>query len=568
MARSPIRQPATPSPTASITPTSSWPERHPGAHAIGLGVEDVEIGAAESARFDAQAHLAGARLGHRDLLRPHLALAAVDTREHLASRHRLRTVAPRAPPRTSARPAPASEPMARVGRPGSLATLARVATAAGRRSIAIEAEPVSSPLPRLRACLPRRVAGGAGRRPSAFAGFFYHPRMLAVVHLVTLGWITSHILGALYLIAPMALRTRLRITRADRVAFWIYVVGVVGMVGHFWIGEMRGMAWAGVLVLATVVLVGARTAAALRRAPIDFGVKLHYRLAFVNIVGAGVLGLVLGLNRVTPLLGGEPLSRLYAHVHLAALGWATMTVFGSAQRLLPMLLPSALPPPSTAWASAVLLETAVAGLVWCFLAGGAGLRWFAVIAAAAVVWFFARGGVDAPSPPPAGAGAAALRPHQALRAPGAPLSRGGHRHRPGARVRAALARHAAPGQGLWRVRSLRVHGHHDPGRRRTPRPRAVLDPHPPSLGRSSPALSVSSAPAAASDPRVRRLDRRRSTARARSLARDGGAAARRGSSTAGRGGDERAQPRPVVAARARASDRPSRARSSYLQVDF
>ena len=46
--------------------------------------------------------------------------------------------------------------------------------------------------------------------PRSLLGFYYHPRMLAVVHLLTLGWITSHILGALYLIAPMALRTRLR----------------------------------------------------------------------------------------------------------------------------------------------------------------------------------------------------------------------------------------------------------------------------------------------------------------------------------------------------------------------
>ena len=32
--------------------------------------------------------------------------------------------------------------------------------------------------------------------PRAVAGFFYHARMLAVVHLVTLGWITCSILGA------------------------------------------------------------------------------------------------------------------------------------------------------------------------------------------------------------------------------------------------------------------------------------------------------------------------------------------------------------------------------------
>src|SRR5262245_55948342 len=44
-------------------------------------------------------------------------------------------------------------------------------------------------------------------RPDEASGFFYQPRMVALVHLVTLGWITGSILGSLYVIGPMALRT-------------------------------------------------------------------------------------------------------------------------------------------------------------------------------------------------------------------------------------------------------------------------------------------------------------------------------------------------------------------------
>jgi hypothetical protein len=225
--------------------------------------------------------------------------------------------------------------------------------------------------------------------PRSFAGFFYHPRMLAAVHLVTLGWITSHILGALYMIAPMALQTRLRTTRTDTVAFWIYAVGVSGMVAHFWIAETSGMLWAAPLVIATVILVGWRTLVALRVSPISAGTKLHYRLAFANVAAAGGLGMLLGIHRLRPFLDGEPLSNLSAHAHLAALGWAVMTVFGSAHRLLPMMLPSAPPPPSMTWPGAVLLEIGAAGLVFCFLTGGGPLGLFAVITASSVVWFLA-----------------------------------------------------------------------------------------------------------------------------------------------------------------------------------
>jgi hypothetical protein len=56
-------------------------------------------------------------------------------------------------------------------------------------------------------------------RPDLPGGFFHHPRMIAVVHLVTLGWISGSILGAFYIVGPLALRLPLRPGKRDRVAF-------------------------------------------------------------------------------------------------------------------------------------------------------------------------------------------------------------------------------------------------------------------------------------------------------------------------------------------------------------
>ena len=63
--------------------------------------------------------------------------------------------------------------------------------------------------------------------PAAVAGFYYHPRALAVVHLVTLGWITASILGALYMIVPMALGGRLPVGRVDCWVFAAYAIGTI-----------------------------------------------------------------------------------------------------------------------------------------------------------------------------------------------------------------------------------------------------------------------------------------------------------------------------------------------------
>jgi hypothetical protein len=74
-------------------------------------------------------------------------------------------------------------------------------------------------------------------RPGTLLGFYYHPRAIALTHLITLGWISSSILGALYLIGPIALAARLPRRPIDVVAFASWAVGVCGMVSHFWLGS-------------------------------------------------------------------------------------------------------------------------------------------------------------------------------------------------------------------------------------------------------------------------------------------------------------------------------------------
>src|SRR5262249_43491489 len=62
--------------------------------------------------------------------------------------------------------------------------------------------------------------------PRAVAGFFYPSWLVGLVHLVTLGWITFSILGAMYLVGPVALRMPVAAGRADYVAFAFAVVGL------------------------------------------------------------------------------------------------------------------------------------------------------------------------------------------------------------------------------------------------------------------------------------------------------------------------------------------------------
>lgn len=202
----------------------------------------------------------------------------------------------------------------------------------------------------------------AGLWPRAVAGFFYHPWMIAIVHLVTLGWITFSILGAIYIVGPLALRTDMPARRSDYAAWATALVGLIGMVGHFWIEEYAGMAWSAATVAAAVLFMTIRIVGRIRTARIQPAVKLHIVLACANLWLAAGMGVLLAVNRAWPFLPGFVVSNVFAHAHLAALGWAAMMVVGVGYRLLPMTFPSKMPSGRSMYASAILLESGVLGL--------------------------------------------------------------------------------------------------------------------------------------------------------------------------------------------------------------
>lgn len=201
-----------------------------------------------------------------------------------------------------------------------------------------------------------------GWDPLAVAGFFYHSRMVAIVHLVTIGWIGLSILGNIYVVLPMAFGRPLPARRGDYAAYALVVIGLIGMVAHFWLAEFSGMAWSAATAAAGVAHVVVRAALALRASRVPGGVKAHIFLASANILGAITMGVLLGFDKVHQFLPGYVLSNVFAHAHLAAVGWASMMVIGMGYRMLPMLLPAAAPDGNTIYISALLLEVGVVGL--------------------------------------------------------------------------------------------------------------------------------------------------------------------------------------------------------------
>jgi hypothetical protein len=196
--------------------------------------------------------------------------------------------------------------------------------------------------------------------PSIPGASFYQPRFVALVHLLTLAWLTGSILGSLYIVGPLALRVPMRVGKSDWIAFGSFVIGASGMIAHFWINTYDGMAWSALFVIGAIAWVGVRVMRGLHGSIIPGGIPLHVGLAFFNVVAAAAFGMLIGFDRSRGFLTVSPLATMFAHAHLAAVGWVAMLVIGLSYRLIPMMLPAEMPSGRSLALSAILIE---AGLV-------------------------------------------------------------------------------------------------------------------------------------------------------------------------------------------------------------
>jgi hypothetical protein len=215
--------------------------------------------------------------------------------------------------------------------------------------------------------------------------YFAGAHLCLLVAALTLA--VSSILGALYLVLPMAFRVPLRRRRLDGWIFWLYASGVLGMVSYFWIDATSGIIWSAGTAVVGLILAAFRFLPALAQSPVPSAVKLHLWFAFANILLAGLLGMVVGLNKFFPFLPGGQLSGVLAHAHLAILGWATLVVMAAGYRLIPMLLPSAVPKGRSVWVSAILMEVGTLTLATSLLIAPTWVAVGAGISAAGVAAF-------------------------------------------------------------------------------------------------------------------------------------------------------------------------------------
>jgi hypothetical protein len=204
------------------------------------------------------------------------------------------------------------------------------------------------------------ICGAAGLvwvAPDLARGLFPLPRVAAVTHLFTLGWITTTILGALYQFLPVALQVPIRSQRLAHLAFALYVPGLALFVGGLLAAAHPWMLAGAALFGSGLLLFVGNLAATLWRAPQRGLTWWALAAAAVFLTATIVLGVSLAGNLRWNHLGAERFLALGVHLHVAVVGWVMLVMVGVAHRLLPMFLLSHGASERPGWAALVLLAT-------------------------------------------------------------------------------------------------------------------------------------------------------------------------------------------------------------------
>ena len=215
--------------------------------------------------------------------------------------------------------------------------------------------------------------------------YFYFSQLLALTHLVTLGFLSSLMMGVLHRLSPTLLGVEASSYWVGRAQFGFYFVGVWGMIAHFWTGESTGMSWSTFLIWVASVLQVWNFRGLFRVAGKNAWPARFVAASLVYFLLAATLGILLGLLKGydvrAPVLTTDYIDNVFAHAHLAGVGWVAMMIFGVELKLVPTTLGGARFLP----VRFALLNIGTLGVAYAFLTE-ASVAPFAVLLAFACVW--------------------------------------------------------------------------------------------------------------------------------------------------------------------------------------
>ncbi len=168
---------------------------------------------------------------------------------------------------------------------------------------------------------------------------YFNPKILAITHIMALGWGTMMILGASHQLVPVLIEGKLF---SDNLAYFSFIsaaTGILLLAYGFYVFNMGWPSRGGAILINAAILsyLGNLVLSMIKRK------KLNVHATFVLtaalwLFATILIGLLLVYNFTTPILPTNSLHYLSLHAHLGIIGWFLLLIIGVGSRLIPMFL--------------------------------------------------------------------------------------------------------------------------------------------------------------------------------------------------------------------------------------
>lgn len=194
----------------------------------------------------------------------------------------------------------------------------------------------------------------------AFEGHYFQPEILAITHVMALGWGTMMILGASHQLIPVITETPLYSNTLAYGSFISAALGIPLLVYGFYLFDMGWPAtWGGGMVVFSIALYVINLAGTINRSTTENVHTVFVITAALWLLSTTILGFTLVINFVHPLFSKDSLAFLPLHAHLGIIGWFLLLVMGVGSRLIPMFLLSKYTNTQLLWLVYILINGAL-----------------------------------------------------------------------------------------------------------------------------------------------------------------------------------------------------------------
>jgi hypothetical protein len=194
----------------------------------------------------------------------------------------------------------------------------------------------------------------------AFTGHHFQPSILAITHIMALGWGTMLIFGAAHQLLPVLIESKLYSESLAMATFILLALGIplLSLAFYRFVFDVWALC-GGTLVVVAVLLFCINAFLSVAKGGKENVHAMYLLTSSTWLLFTCFWGLLLMLNFTAHIFAKNSIEYLSAHAHAGIIGWFLLLVIGVGSRLIPMFLISKYQNEKLLWTVFSMINTAL-----------------------------------------------------------------------------------------------------------------------------------------------------------------------------------------------------------------